>query len=335
MPMLLLNRLPLRFSLRTLLIIPIILALPLAWIAWPANTARTFVALVYAQRWEEASTMLNSTVDRALLTELQEYLTHVEQPQTKPWQVESKSRSWADMATGRQHFLIRGTHYHFFVARGEVVHMQAWPERSGQDLVIAISDNGGRTWSQPALAAEHGDYAVQSHGLVYDAQVDRAMVLYTVYRWDFSLAGGRGAAASAPAIGAVLDAGGDFTRQYMVTSDDGGQTWTKLTPQPQLRATQCNGSMTTLRDNVGKLTNTVLCSLPLPGNRSEGVVYVSHDGGRNWPIRHDIVAGHFAYSAVVQIDKTTIGLFHEANYHREIRLVRLPIDRLTAKPIDR
>ena len=327
----------------------------------------------------------------------------------------------------------------------------AWPERSGQDLAVTFSDDGGKTWSKPLVAAEDGNYSIQSHGLVYDAQKDRLICLYTVYRWDYSLVKGRGIEASAMAIKLQLDAGEDLNRQYMITSDDcgqswskptditsmmpmkkgnghfgssegyqvtlgknagrllvpggirseddkgnvvektlhiwisddhgktwrasnpvlvskdtrnfscesrvteladgtllynvrtrhagrqlatsgdAGQTWTALKKAEDLKATQCNGSMMTLRDANGKLTNTVLCSLPTPGGRKQGVVYVSFDGGKSWPTRHDIVPGFFAYSALVQIDDRTVGLFYEDGHYRDIRFVMLPINVLVKK----
>ncbi len=111
-------------------------------------------------------------------------------------------------------------------------------------------------------------------------------------------------------------------------SDDGGNTWTALEPAPELKATQCNGSLLTLRDENGQLTNTLLCSLPTPGGRKDGVVYVSLDGGKSWPIRHNIVRGFFAYSSLVQVDRGTVALFYETNHYRDIRVMRLPVKRL-------
>lgn len=324
----------------------------------------------------------------------------------------------------------------------------AWPERSGQDFAVTFSDDGGTTWAKPRVAAQHGNFSVQSHGLVYDAIKDRLICLYTVYRWDYSIIKGRGADASAPAIKLQIDAGQDLDRQYMVTSDDGGatwsapkdissmmpgkggnghfgacegrqltvgknagrliipggirvedekgsvtektlhvwisddhgktwnasspiittentrnfscearvtelpdgtllynvrtrntgrqlatskdagQTWSPLKPAPDLKATQCNGSMITLKDEDDKLTNTLLCSLPTPGGRKQGVIYVSKDNGKTWPTRQDMIPGFFAYSALIQIDKNTVGLFYEDNHYRDIKLMRLPIKTL-------
>jgi hypothetical protein len=89
---------------------------------WPATTARTFVGLVNAERWEDASAMLGPEVDPALLTEFREYLSDRPKRQAERWEVESNPRSWTDLAAGRQRFRIGC--YHFSVERGRVVYMQ-------------------------------------------------------------------------------------------------------------------------------------------------------------------------------------------------------------------
>ena len=321
-----------------------------------------------------------------------------------------------------------------------------WPERSGQDFVIRYSDDGGDNWSVPILVAEHGNFSVQSHGMVYDALIDRIIVKYIVYRWDYSKAQGRGQEASSQAIREVFDAGEDFSRQYMVYSDDGGESWSKpeeipvenkndlphygssegrqlackkyngrlilpggirneeignvtrktigiwysddhginwnfvrimddeprnvscearvtelkngsllynvrtryngrllarstdggetwseLKAHPDLEVTQCNGSMITLRDKKGRLTSNLLFSIPSPGGRKNGLIYVSKDDGESWPLRHLPVNGYFAYSALIQADGETICLFYESNHYKDIRLMRIPVSNLLAE----
>lgn len=318
-----------------------------------------------------------------------------------------------------------------------------WPERSGQDYVIKYSDDGGKTWSDPVLVAEHGNYSVQSHGMVYDGEIDRIIVKYIVYRWDYSEVEGRGWEASAHVIKGVLDAGEDFSRQYEVYSDnqgvswsrprevpqenklgiphygssegrqlstgahkgrliipggikveemgkvlkryvgiwlsddhgenwkfievdnndpnglgcearvselhdgsllynvrtkynrrhfsrskDGGETWSVPRAHPDLEVTQCNGSMITIRDQEGKLTSTLLFSIPSPGGRKNGWICVSKDGGESWPLKHQPVDGFFAYSSLVQVDQDTVCLFYEANHYKDIRQMLIPVKQL-------
>ena len=324
---------------------------------------------------------------------------------------------------------------------------QGWPERSGQDLVVRYSDDSGKTWSPPVVAAEHGNYSAQSPGLVYDAEKNRLLFLYVTYNWDYTLVGkGRGEKYTAPIYQKMHEEGKSFLNAYMVYSDDEGQTWSKpkditsmtggtahfgasegrqlmlgkhkgrlilaggkdrsmdasgnvinktigvwmsddhgktwafskiRTPKEitsvrniscearvselpngdliyhmrsrstgrqiafsknggkswtetkqakELVSAQCNGSMLTLSDDQGKPTHTVLCSLPRNRRRADGVIYVSNDGGKTWPIVKGIVPGAFAYSAIVQIDAKTIGLFYETNHHKNINFLAIPLD---------
>lgn len=323
-----------------------------------------------------------------------------------------------------------------------------WPERSGQDLVVRTSDDNGKTWSSIVVAAEHGDYSCQCHGLIYDAEINRVLFLYTVYNWDYRDVGkGRGAKYTAPIYerlakegkpsvtsfrvssddegrtwskpaditkqvgrqahfgasegrqlttgkhnGRLLIAGsrmdrntsGEITAKYpgvwrsddhgetwtlvqvpidqeintprnvsseariteladgrllynqrtrhtgrqLSWSEDGGETWTKPRQAKDLKVTQCNGSTITLRDSAGQRTNTVLFSIPSPGGRSDGLLYVSKDGGKTWPIRRSVVKGFFAYSALIQLDAETVGLFYEANRYKDVRFVALPLGQL-------
>lgn len=319
-----------------------------------------------------------------------------------------------------------------------------WPERSGQDLVVRTSHDNGKTWSPIVVAAEHGDYSCQCHGLVYDAEINRVLFLYTVYNWDYQAVGdGRGAKFTKPVYERLANEGIPFVTSFRVHSDDeggtwskpvaitkqvgrqahfgasegrqlttgshegrllisgsrmdldgsgnvvakhpgvwrsddhgetwslamipldpkiigprntsseariselpdgrllynertrntgrqlswsedGGDSWTKTQRAADLKVTQCNGCTITLRDSAGRLSNTVLFSIPSPGGRSDGVLYASEDGGRTWPIRQNVVEGFFGYSALIQLDAATIGLFHEANHYKDIRFIALP-----------
>jgi len=319
----------------------------------------------------------------------------------------------------------------------------AWPERSGQDLAVRMSDDKGKTWSRLVVAAAHGNFSCQCHGLVYDAEVNRVLFLYTVYNWDYRAVGkGRGARFTRPVYEKLGAEGKPFVTSFRVSSDDegrtwskpvditqqvgrqahfgasegrqistgehkgrlliagarmdlnetggivakhpgvwlsddhgetwalslipldpkiatprnassearvtelahgrllynertrntgrhlawstdGGDSWTKTRQAADLKVTQCNGCTITLRDANGQLTDTVLFSIPSPGGRSNGLVYLSQDGGKTWPIRRDVVKGFFAYSALIQLDAETVGLFYEANRYKDINFLTL------------
>ena len=325
----------------------------------------------------------------------------------------------------------------------------AWPERSGQDLVVKYSDDEGGTWSGMIIAAEAGDFSCQCHGLVYDAEIDRLFFLYTTYNWDYKAVGkGRGAKYTAPIYKEMAEDGKSFVTSYRVYSDDEGLNWSKpvditgmvgsqahfgasegrqltlgenkgrlllagsrmelngkgeitkknigvwrsddhgktwtlgVVPVPEgintprnissearvtelsgggllynvrtrntgrqlswskdggvqwnelvqgreLKVTQCNGSLLTWKDKKG--ANTVLFSVPSPGGRSDGLVYVSHDGGRSWPIVKNVVKGDFAYSALVQLKGAKVGLFYETGHYRTVSLIELDLEKLISK----
>lgn len=115
------------------------------------------------------------------------------------------------------------------------------------------------------------------------------------------------------------------TGRHLAWSEDGGETWTKTLQSVGLKVTPCNGSMITVRDHDGRLTDTVMFSIPSSGGRADGVVYLSPDGGKTWPKRKQVTEGFFGYSALTQLDAKTIGLFYETNRYKDIRFIALPI----------
>jgi len=86
--------------------------------------------------------------------------------------------------------------------------------------------------------------------------------------------------------------------------------------------------MITVRDQKGKLTSTLLFSIPSPGGRKDGWIYVSKDGGKSWPLKHQPVDGYFAYSSIIQVNPDTVCLFYEANHYKDIRRMLIPVKKL-------
>ena len=118
------------------------------------------------------------------------------------------------------------------------------------------------------------------------------------------------------------------TGRQLSWSKDGGNTWTLTQQAKELKATQCNGSLLTLRDKNNQLTNTVLFSIPSPGGRSDGLLYISKDGGKTWPKVQPILKGNFAYSALIQLDSKRIAVFYETDHYRRINLRMIPVESL-------
>jgi sialidase-1 len=167
----------------------------------------------------------------------------------------------------------------------------SWPERSGQDLVIRTSDNHGKTWSKPIVAAEHGNFSCQSHGLVYDAEKDRLLFLYVTYNWDYSSIQGRGYKATAPIYQKMHDEGKPAMNAYLVYSDDEGETWSKPRDITDITGGDAHfgaseGRQLTIGKHAGRLiiaggdernmnpTGKVI-------NKNVGV-WISDDHGENW-----------------------------------------------------
>ncbi|MGB0775860.1 MAG: sialidase family protein, partial [Akkermansiaceae bacterium] len=167
----------------------------------------------------------------------------------------------------------------------------SWPERSGQDLVIRYSDNNGKSWSPLILAAEHGDFSCQSHGMVYDTQKNRIHFLYVTYNWDYTEAKGRGYKATAPIYQKLHDQGKPAMSAYAVHSDDEGKTWSK----PRDLTAMCGGNahfgasegiQLTIGKHKGRLIiaggdNRNMNAKGKVINKDVGV-WISDDHGKNW-----------------------------------------------------
>jgi len=90
-----------------------------------------------------------------------------------------------------------------------------WSDRSGQDLIVKTSTDSGKTWSQGRLVATHGLKSICPNAAVYDRHTNRIHVLYNLFMWDFT---------NVPKD--VRGEMGDLhCRQFQVTSDDEGDTW--------------------------------------------------------------------------------------------------------------
>ena len=92
-----------------------------------------------------------------------------------------------------------------------------WSDRSGQDLVCKTSRDSGKTWSAGRLVVSHGPKSVCPNAAVYDRRTGRIHVLYNLFMWDYTHVpkGVRG------------ELGDLNCRQFTVTSDDDGRTWSR------------------------------------------------------------------------------------------------------------
>jgi len=92
-----------------------------------------------------------------------------------------------------------------------------WSDRSGQDLVVKTSTDGGATWSDAGLVVTHAKKSICPNAAIYDRQANRIHVLYNLFMWDYT---------NVPDD--IRGELGDLhCRQYVVTSDDEGRNWSK------------------------------------------------------------------------------------------------------------
>ncbi len=121
----------------------------------------------------------------------------------------------------------------------------------------------------------------------------------------------------------------DGSKQRLRTrafSQDGGVTWSTLENDLALKTVSCNGSLIAVDHPKGKDGAILLCSVPVGPGRTHGTVYVSFDGGKTWPHKKLVVEEVFAYSSLMQMPDGYIGLFFEANGHKNIKVARFSLD---------
>jgi sialidase-1 len=91
-------------------------------------------------------------------------------------------------------------------------------------------------------------------------------------------------------------------RRWTATSDDGGATWSEaaicgvLPDGPQDTSYGCMGGL--VRLPVRGKDVLIYSNCDSPGGRHHGTVWVSHDGGRTWPVKRLVHEGAFAYSSL-------------------------------------
>ncbi|MDX1284156.1 MAG: sialidase family protein, partial [Draconibacterium sp.] len=96
------------------------------------------------------------------------------------------------------------------------------------------------------------------------------------------------------------------TRRISI-SDDGGKTWSKIQPVPDLPEPICQASSLYVEKN-----QTLYFSNPAnSSSRVNMTLKASKDSGKTWDIVKVLYTGASAYSDLTQINKTTIGCLYE------------------------
>lgn len=170
-------------------------------------------------------------------------------------------------------------------------------------VFAAYSDDGGATWQPGEPAPEAG----QGHGNeVQMAELGDGAVLLN-----------------------ARNQGGARLRKVAV-SRDGGATWAPLQDDPQLPEPVCQASL--LRHpNTGAAAQDVLlfCNPASQHARTNGVVRLSRDEGRTWPVSRVVYPGSFAYSCMASLPDGSVGLLFERDHCRRIAFCRFNLVWLT------
>lgn len=123
-------------------------------------------------------------------------------------------------------------------------------------------------------------------------------------------------------------------------SYDQGENWTQIQDQLQLPDVSCNASIINI-DYKGK--EILLYAGPVGTNvnctngaeykekrnvikRMNGTIFASFDQGKTWPFRKLIVPDKFAYSSLTKLTDESIGLFYEADSHKNINLIKFSLE---------
>ena len=137
-------------------------------------------------------------------------------------------------------------------------------------------------------------------------------------------------------------------QRWQSRSKDGGETWSPFEPVKDLPSVSCNASIIAVEwqgkeillyaGPVGPNPNVKNAVAEYAGRkltsqekRRNGVVFASFDNGKTWPVRKLVVPDLFAYSSLIKLPDGTIGLFYEANDHKDVKLVKFSLDWLFSK----
>ena len=73
----------------------------------------------------------------------------------------------------------------------------------------------------------------------------------------------------------------------------------------------------------------IIFSSPTRNNRSNGVIKMSYDNGKTWPVEKSFGEGKYAYSAICPLEPGFFGVLFESDGGQTIRFARIPMAWLT------
>lgn len=124
--------------------------------------------------------------------------------------------------------------------------------------------------------------------------------------------------------------GGNVKR--VVYSKNGGKTWGPVTYHKDLPCVGCQNGLTRYsfasdKSKGGK--GRILFSAPKGPGRSNGIIKMSYDDGKSWPVEKSVGPGPFAYSTMCPLKPGYVGLLYESDGGNNIRFAKISIAWLT------
>jgi sialidase-1 len=128
-------------------------------------------------------------------------------------------------------------------------------------------------------------------------------------------------------------------RRNTAISKDGGRTWSPLKAEHGIKTYEAAAGFLRYSGLGDGAKSRILFSNPADARRIRGVVSLSYDEGKTWPVQKDIRPDRFGYSCLVRLPDDSIGCIFEANVAegefpgvpqgRAILLARFTLDWLT------
>ena len=112
--------------------------------------------------------------------------------------------------------------------------------------------------------------------------------------------------------------GGAKLRKISV-SRDGGETWSPLRNDPALIEPQCQASILRHPGSGDPARDVFLFSNPATQTgRTNGMIRLSRDEGKTWPVSRVLYPGGFAYSCLVTLSDGSAGCLFERDGYKAI-----------------
>ena len=125
----------------------------------------------------------------------------------------------------------------------------------------------------------------------------------------------------------------DGNHRMVAISEDVGATWLPAKPDPALIEPPAQASLLRLTDARTRGRNRLLFSNPASARRERMTVRLSYDEGATWPISQVLHAGPAAYSTLVALPDSRIGVLFERgekNAYERITFAAFTLEWLTA-----